>query len=86
MGWESLSDFYVGDRATSFSEFPEYNEYTRVSLYYDSETLKATVGNDTGREMVLVSPFLPTSTSDCEKLAQNILNKLSGFNYQPFKN
>lgn len=80
-----MSDFYVGNRATSFSEFPEYNEYTRVSLYYDSETLKATVGNDTGREMVLVSPFLPTSTSDCEKLAQNILNELSGFNYQPFK-
>ena len=80
-----MSDFYVGNRATSFSEFPEYNEYTKVSLYYDSETLKATVGNDTGREMVLVSPFLPTSTSDCEKLAQNILNELSGFNYQPFK-
>ena len=58
MGWESLSDFYVGNKATSFSEFPEYKEYTRVSLYYDSETLKATVGNDTGREMVLVSPFL----------------------------
>ena len=80
-----MSDFYVGNRATSFSEFPEYKEYTRVSLYYDSETLKATVGNDTGREMVLVSPFLPTNTSDCETLAQNILNKLSGFNYQPFK-
>ena len=80
-----MSDFYVGNRATSFSEFPEYNEYTRVSLYYDSETLKATVGNDTGREMVLVSPFLPISTSDCETLAQNILNELSGFNYQPFK-
>ena len=80
-----MSDFYVGNKATSFSEFPEYNEYTRVSLYYDSETLKATVGNDTGREMVLVSPFLPISTSDCEKLAQNILNELSGFNYQPFK-
>lgn len=80
-----MSDFYVGNRATSFSEFPEYKEYTRVSLYYDSETLKATVGNDTGREMVLVSPFLPTSTSDCDKLAQNILNELSGFNYQPFK-
>ena len=80
-----MSDFYVGNKATSFSEFPEYKEYTRVSLYYDSETLKATVGNDTGREMVLVSPFLPTSTSDCEKLAQNILNELSGFNYQPFK-
>lgn len=80
-----MSDFYVGNRATSFSEFPEYKEYTRVSLYYDSETLKATVGNDTGREMVLVSPFLPISTSDCEKLAQNILNELSGFNYQPFK-
>ena len=80
-----MSDFYVGNRATSFSEFPEYNEYTRVSLYYDSETLKATVGNDTGREMVLVSPFLPISTSDCETLAQNILNELSGFKYQPFK-
>ena len=80
-----MSDFYVGNRATSFSEFPEYNEYTRVSLYYDSETLKATVGNDTGREMVLVSPFLPISTSECETLAQNILNELSGFNYQPFK-
>ena len=85
MGWESLSDFYVGDRATSFSEFPEYKEYTRVSLYYDSETLKATVGNDTGREMVLVSPFFPISTSACETLAQNILNELSGFNYRPFK-
>ena len=80
-----MSDFYVGNRATSFSEFPEYKEYTRVSLYYDSETLKATVGNDTGREMVLVSPFLPISTSDCETLAQNILNELSGFKYQPFK-
>ena len=80
-----MSDFYVGNRATSFSEFPEYNEYTRVSLYYDSETLKATVGNDTGREMVLVSPFLPINTSECETLAQNILNELSGFNYQPFK-
>ena len=80
-----MSDFYVGNRATSFSEFPEYNEYTRVSLYYDSETLKATVGNDNGREMVLVSPFLPISTSDCETLAQNILNELSGFKYQPFK-
>ena len=80
-----MSDFYVGNKATSFSEFPEYKEYTRVSLYYDSETLKATVGNDTGREMVLVSPFLPISTSDCETLAQNILNELSGFNYQPFK-
>ena len=80
-----MSDFYVGNRATSFSEFPEYNEYTRVSLYYDSETLKATVGNDTGREMVLVSPFLPISTSECETLAQNILNELSGFKYQPFK-
>ena len=80
-----MSDFYVGNKATSFSEFPEYKEYTRVSLYYDSETLKATVGNDTGREMVLVSPFLPISTSDCETLAQNILNELSGFKYQPFK-
>lgn len=80
-----MSDFYVGNKATSFSEFPEYKEYTRVSLYYDSETLKATVGNDTGREMVLVSPFLPISTSECETLAQNILNELSGFNYQPFK-
>lgn len=80
-----MSDFYVGDRATSFSEFPEYKEYTRVSLYYDSETLKATVGNDTGREMVLVSPFFPISTSACETLAQNILNELSGFNYRPFK-
>ena len=80
-----MSDFYVGDRATNFSEFPEYKEYTRVSLYYDSETLKATVGNDTGREMVLVSPFFPISTSACETLAQNILNELSGFKYQPFK-
>lgn len=80
-----MSDFYVGDRATNFSEFPEYKEYTRVSLYYDSETLKATVGNDTGREMVLVSPFFPISTSECETLAQNILNELSGFNYRPFK-
>ena len=80
-----MSDFYVGNRATSFSEFPEYKEYTRVSLYYDSETLKATVGNDTGREMVLVSRFLPISISECETLAQNILNELSGFNYQPFK-
>lgn len=67
---------YIGDRASNVEASPLFNTYSRVTIHIDDETT-VSVGDDTGRELIFSNPF------GSEAMARSILQKLSGFQYQP---
>jgi len=73
-----LSDVVsLGRRVSSLDVSPQFSNYSKVVIHIDSETA-VEVGNDTGRTLELDNPF------GTQQMAQDILNKLSGYQYQPY--
>lgn len=67
---------YIGNRAANVEASPLFNTYSRVTIHIDDDTT-VSVGDDTGRELEFSNPF------GSEAMARSILQKLSGFQYQP---
>ena len=61
----------------SFHSSPENGEYSKVILHIDDETY-VEAGNDTGRTLEANCPFAT------QQIANNLLNRLKGFRYQPY--
>jgi len=73
-----LSDVVsLGRRVSSLDVSPQFSNYSKVVIHIDSETA-VEVGNDTGRTLEFDNPF------GTQQMAQDILNKLSGYQYQPY--
>ena len=56
---------------------PQFTDYSKVVIHVDEETV-IEVGNDTGRTLEFTNPFAT------QQMAQDILAKLTGFQYQPY--
>lgn len=67
----------LGRRVSSLDISPQFTNYSKVVIHIDDETA-VEVGNDTGRTLELDNPF------GTQQIAQDILNKLSGYQYQPY--
>lgn len=73
----------MSDRINIFKEAsnlhtsPEFSSYSKVIIHIDDET-DITVGNDYGRTLEVTNPF------GTRQMAEDMLAKLSGFQYQPY--
>lgn len=56
---------------------PQFTDYSKVLIHVDEETV-IEVGNDTGRTLEFTNPFAT------QQMANDILAKLQGFQYQPY--
>ena len=73
-----MSDTINIDKSVkSFHSSPENGEYSKVILHIDDETY-VEAGNDTGRTLEANCPFAT------QQIANNLLNRLKGFRYQPY--
>ena len=68
---------YVGRQITSFDSAPEFDGYTKVVMTV-SEDVEYSAGVDTGRTL---TPECPWGT---QAMADNILESIRGFKYQPY--
>ena len=57
---------------------PQFSNYSKVIIHVDDETV-IEVGDDTGRALEFDNPF------GTQQMAQDILTKLTGYQYQPAK-
>ena len=68
----------LGQRVSSVDVSPQFQPYSKVIIHInDDEAIE--VGNNTGRTLEFDNPF------GSIKMAQNILNRLSGYQYQPYQ-
>lgn len=68
----------LGQRVSSVDVSPKFQPYSKVIIHInDDEAVE--VGNNTGRTLEFDNPF------GSREMAQNILNKLSGYQYQPYQ-
>lgn len=73
----------MSDRINIFKEAsnlhtsPQFSSYSKVIIHIDDET-DITVGNDYGRTLEVTNPF------GTQQMAEDMLAKLSGFQYQPY--
>lgn len=72
----SLSDLYVGERASGISVPPKFDAISKVVLLVDGENYYE-AGDDTGRTLELTCPY------GTQGMANNILASVSGYQYQP---
>ena len=56
---------------------PQFTDYSKVVIHVNADTV-IEVGNDTGRTLEFTNPFAT------QAMAQNILQSLTGFQYQPY--
>lgn len=68
---------HVGTRARALYVPPKFKAYTKVSLVV-SDTLEYHAGTDDGRTLTLECPW------GTQAMAEDILSKISGLEYQPF--
>jgi hypothetical protein len=68
----------LGQRVSSVDVSPQFQPYSKVIIHVDEDSA-IEVGNDTGRTLEFDNPF------GTRAMAQNILNKLRGFQYQPYQ-
>lgn len=68
---------YIGKKAQSVDSAPKFDAYYKVVIVVDDET-EYSAGDDTGRTLTLENPW------GTEKMAQNILASIKGFQYQPY--
>lgn len=66
----------IRKRAQAIDKSPEFDVYSKVVINVDEETYYE-AGNDTGRTMELGCPW------GTQAMAENILESLAGFQYQP---
>lgn len=73
-----MSDIaYLGRNISSFDSVQEYDGYTRVVIIA-SEDVEYIAGETTGRTLTLECPW------GTQKMAENILKTIKGFQYQPY--
>lgn len=65
-------------RVSSVDVSPQFQPYSKVIIHVDDDTT-IEVGNNTGRTLEFDNPF------GSKEMAQNILNRLSGYQYQPYQ-
>lgn len=67
----------LGRRVSALDISPQFSNYSKVIIHTDDETA-IEVGDDTGRTLELTNPFAT------QEMAENILQSLSGYQYQPY--
>lgn len=65
------------DRVSTLDKSPQFDSYSKVVINIDDET-QVSAGNDLGRTLEFDNPF------GTQAMANQILNKLRGFQYQPW--
>lgn len=68
---------YLGRQVRSFKSSPQFDGYSRV-LITVSDEVEYSAGSDTGRTLRLTCPW------GTQQMAQNILEDIRGFQYQPY--
>ena len=68
---------YVGKQIKRFHSSPQFDGFSRVVITV-SDDVKYSAGTDSGRTLTLVCPW------GTERMAQDILNDIQGFQYQPY--
>lgn len=71
----------LGEDMGSFKEFPQYDGYSAVEITAEGETI-GYYGTASGRVLTVECPLAGLVGGD--RLAQNILESLSGYQYQPY--
>ena len=64
-------------RVSELNKSPQFDSYSKVIIHIDDET-DITVGNDYGRTLEFTNPF------GTRQMANDLLAKLRGFQYQPY--
>lgn len=67
----------LGRRVSEINVSPQFTNYSKVIIHVSDET-SYEVGNDTGRTLEIENPF------GTQQMAQDILNSLTGYQYQPY--
>lgn len=67
----------LGRRVSALDISPQFSNYSKVIIHTDDETA-IEVGDDTGRTLELTNPFAT------QEMAENILQSVSGYQYQPY--
>lgn len=67
----------LGRKISSFKSSPQFDGYTKVIIIV-SEDVEYSAGTDTGRTLTVNNPW------GTQEMAENILNKIRGYKYQPF--
>lgn len=68
----------LGQRVSSVDVSPQFQPYSKVIIHIDNDNA-VEVGDNTGRTLEFDNPF------GSEAMARNILNRLSGYQYQPYQ-
>ena len=66
----------LGRRVTEINVSPQFDNYSKVIIHVSDETIYES-GNDTGRTLEIDNPF------GTQAMADNILQSLTGYQYQP---
>lgn len=69
---------YVGNNVAELAKNYTFSAISRVTIQIDNDTT-VTAGNDTGRELVISCPW------GTQTMANNILNSVKNYKYQPFE-
>lgn len=67
----------LGRRVTEINVSPQFDNYSKVIIHVSDETAYES-GNDTGRTLEIDNPF------GTQAMADNILQSLTGYQYQPY--
>ena len=67
----------LGRRVTEINVSPQFDNYSKVIIHVSDETTYES-GNDTGRALEIDNPF------GTQAMADNILQSLTGYQYQPY--
>ena len=68
----------LGTRISNLDVSPQFDTYSKVIIHIDDDNY-VQAGNDTGRTLEIDNPL------GTQELASEILNKLRGFQYQPYQ-
>lgn len=69
---------FIGNNVTSFSDSPQFDGFSKVIINVTDE-IQYTAGTDTGRTLTVFNPW------GTQEMANNILSKIQGVQYQPYK-
>lgn len=73
-----MSDhIFLGNRASNVDVSPTFATYSKVIIHISDEQA-IEVGNNTGRTLEIDNPF------GTQQMAQDLLNRLNGYQYQPY--
>lgn len=68
---------YLGRSMQRFTSSPQFDGYSKVIITVSDE-IEYSAGNDTGRALLITNPWVTP------QMAQDILNDIQGFQYQPY--